>query len=720
VRYAPELALLRERAVDRVILGALLGSTEGRPFRVGDIQGNLRLGPNAPRIRPDVIEDSLRRLLAERKVCHAKKKHAYYLTDETSREVAQVARFAEDLFQPVVNRMLEDTAHLFTFEVGSSVCQGFICECFARFGARLARAVSGESREADVVDSGWIRGAFLAATEGRDLSEEATESLRVRCLDFLTSPEQEDKQLRFYLTQGFYFLELLGLEAKHFLPVSKEVFSGSVLYLDTNVFVLGVVPTDGPTSLFRELGKIARQLNIELRVTRATINEARRLAADRGGQIAKIIDALPEELLHRSSDQFVTGFLEARKSQPALTPEQFLAPFDRLYEIAEKDLGLLVVEKEEQEVIGARDSRAVVTAIQSESLKTRRMEKRRAPLAHDLCHYLLVIGERPQNPKTWFLTRDQSLIRAGAKIAGRSGQSFCFGLMGFLQSISPFVTSGEDTFSLAEVFSNLVTEQLLPREGLFEARELVLFAEMHEDVLRTPEDRLVRAVDYVKSTVLRGRPYRPEDTPRVALGLRTFLASSADERQREMVAQLENVTDALRTERGEREAETRLRGELTETLQREREEKREFAQKSEGLEQQLNVLLGRERARTQRVWLFATVLGFALGLCIWLFGEGIQTIVYRGWWSTRIAAGHLRALLGAVGAAAFWLPAAVYLRTTRFPRKLREGVLAFVIGGGLIFSRLFDPPTWATWSVYLYLCTLIAGLIVFVRRDPPH
>ena len=722
VRYAPELGHLRERALDRVILGALLGSTESRPLRVGDIVGNLRLAANAPSIRPEIVQDSLRRLVAEGKVCQteAKKKHVYYLTDETNRDVAQVARFAEDLFHPVVNRMLKDTAHLFTFGVGSSVCRGFICECFARFGARLARAVCGQSGKGDVIDSAWIHGAFLAATEGRDLSEVATESLRVRCLDFLTSPDQEDKQLRFYLTQGFYFLELLGLESKHFLPLSKEAFSGSVLYLDTNVLILGVMPGDGPTSPFRELAKIARQLNIELRLTRATINEARRLAADRAGQIAKIIDALPEELLHRSSDLFVTGFLEARKSQPALTPEEFLAPFDRLYDIAEKELGLVVVEKEEQEVIGARDCGAVMTAIQSESLKTRGIEKRRAVLAHDLCHYLLVMDERPQNPKTWFLTRDNTLIRAGAKIARGDCESFCFALMGFLQSISPFVTSGEDTFSLAEVFSNLVTEQLLPRESLFEARELVLFAEMHEDVLRTPEARLVRAVDYVKSTVLRGRPYRPEDTPRVALGLRTFLASSADEREREMAAQLQDVTDALRAQRAEREAESNLRAELTQTLQREREEKREFAQKSQGLEEQLNRLLARQSRRTQRLWLFAAVLGFALGLCTWLFGDRLQTIVDKGWWSTRIAVGHMRALLGALGAAAFCLPAAIYLRTTRLPRKLREGVLALVIAAGLIFSRLFDPPTWATWSAYLYVCTLIAGLILFVRRDPPR
>ena len=105
----------------------------------------------------------------------------------------------------------------------------------------------------------------------------------------------------------------------------------------------------------------------------------------------------------------------------------------------------------------------------------------------------------------------------------------CYSLIGFLQSVSPFLIAGQEEQQIADIFAALLEEQLLPHEQLFNMKELVLLVEMHQDVIATPKENLISAVDYVKSTVLRGRTYRVEHHAEVALGLRSFLVSSGDE-----------------------------------------------------------------------------------------------------------------------------------------------------------------------------------------------
>lgn len=715
VRYGPEFAELRHRALDRVVLGALLDSSAENPFRVGEVQRNLTLGGNAPAIRPEVIRETLERLAIAGKVekSEVRKRTAYYLTDVAARELAEIVKSTEDLFQPVLRRMLDNTAHLVACETGSTVCRKFICECFARFGARLAKTVTGHGSDADLLNIASVHDAFRVAAEGVTLSEEAAESLKARCLNFIRGTEPEEKQLKFYLAQGFYFLELLGLEGSQFVPLSKEAFSGTVLYLDTNILVLGLIPVDEDASSFGELGKLAKRLNIELRVTRATLDEARRLAANRLEQLNKIVGALPDELLGRSRDQFIMEFLERRKRESTLTPDEFLSPFDNIFEIAEKKLGLTVVEKNVAEILHGRDYLRAETAIQTEAVELRGTEKSSSVLFHDVAHYVLVLDERAQNPKTWFLTRDGSLIRAGSKLALNDGPSFCFPLLGFLQSISPFVVTQDEEFSLADVFSGLVMEHVLPHSSLFEARELALFAEMHEDILSTPQDRLIQAVDYVKSTVLKGRPYRPEDIPKVALALRAFLTCSADEKRRDMMGQLEALASELRDQREEAQAERQLRSGLSEMYEQQSGELSRVRKEKDGLEGKITTLSERERKRTEREGAAVMVAGFLVGGAIWGFSNRLRDLAERQWALARSHPQQVGVIVGVVGVAAFCFPAVAFLRRKACNPKLRDAILVFLFVIALACSQIADHQTWETWTAYLEFGSLLVALWQF-------
>jgi len=266
----------------------------------------------------------------------------------------------------------------------------------------------------------------------------------------------------------------------------EQTFSDSTFYLDTNVLVVGLLESERDFEMFKELVGVARRIGIKLRVTRATINEIRRVAADRCSQLKTVLPELPTEVVEKANDQFLSAFLAARAAQPTPTPDAFFEQYDRLSEVMRDKWGFEVVENIEDEVLAAHTFAHERQVMQDSAVETRGWEKSEIVLNHDLCHFALVLDERRTNPKTWFLTRDRSLTHAASRLKRKNEQGFCFSLIGFLQSLSPFVTTPSEEHSLADVFSALLTEQLFPAEQLFDPKELMLLVEMHRDVLSTP------------------------------------------------------------------------------------------------------------------------------------------------------------------------------------------------------------------------------------------
>ena len=172
LRYSPEAGSLRERALDRLVLVALLGSSLSQPMRVGEIQTLTRVEPRSQGLRTDVIQETLDRLLSRNKVDHVllRTKHAYYLTDTGRNDTDKAAESAVQLFEPVLARMLQDTSALCDERDGEIVCRTFISECFARFGEQIAKAVTGVFTKNQLIDAADIQGAFQAATSSVSLS----------------------------------------------------------------------------------------------------------------------------------------------------------------------------------------------------------------------------------------------------------------------------------------------------------------------------------------------------------------------------------------------------------------------------------------------------------------------------------------------------------------------------------------------------------------------
>ena len=696
--YAPETASLRERALDGLVACALLDSSDEDPFRVGRIQTALLFGPDAPSFRTEVIQESLRRLIQHGKVIatESHERNAYYLTDGTKDTIRSLIVSADQLFRPVLDRLLQNLPGI-PRTIGESICRTFICEVFAKFGAQIATTVTGHINGTDIVHAADLDAIILAAQEGRHLTSDESISLRERLLHFVIATTPDEVQLKFHLTQGFYFAQLVGLQDGGFNPAAERAFSGARFYLDTNVLLVALLARNGGSELFDEMVEIAGRAEVQLCVTRATINEIRRVAADRNNDLAALLDKVPDALIKRTNDQFVTAFLEARTVDAALTLDAFFNPFEQLGIDLPSRWNVEVHDYTEDDMIAASNISNVEQVIQEESLRFRKMEKRGTVLRHDIAHFSLISRERITHPKTWFLTRDRSLSSAALLLRKNNDElPFSFSLLGFLQSVSPFMRSGGNR-TLPGVFASLLNDQIFPKDALFDSRELTMLAQLHADVFAMPEEQLIPALDYVKATCLKGQPYRQEDMATVALGLRSFLACSSDERRRELEAQKTQIESKYEREK-EAACKARLQHiEAQQHIQQQGQGIMDFKEsmriQEESMRTQKNEIA---TLKQQKDMLFRSIPAFMSAIAGYLLWK--QSV-----WLGEISGKYLPVLakyeiytsrlIWSLGFIVFTMPIILFLKLLRVNQAGKSAILAAVLLIEYLLSGLRNPIT---------------------------
>jgi hypothetical protein len=639
------------------------------------------------------------------------KHRTYYLVRGQNADLEPAYASAKEMFDRVLRRMLKDTDRLIRPDLATSVCRTFIFECFSRFGRQIAKTVTGQWTHEDLIREADIESAFLAAKNGKDFSETAAESLRARCFNFIRSKDVDAENLKFHLTQGYYLIELLGLDKAKFLPLTNEAFSGAVFYLDTNVLIPRLLAGMQDGSLFDEMLRFARSMGIDLRVTRATLNEARSVGAPQSGQLKYLlsiyeIDTL-KELSERTNDHFLNAFFARREQNPSITPDELVAPFDRIREVVEEEIGLRVIDKIEDEILAGRDYSHVAEVMQQKSEQIRKHTKGQLSLKHDVSHYALVIDERNENPKTWFLTGDRTLLEAGATFV-RDGTPYCFALVGFLQSISPFLTSPAEEKTVVDVFTQFVTEQIFPPGPIFEVRDLRIFAEYQEDVISTHPDQVVEALDYVKEVVLNGKPYKVSDTDKVSAELKKYLSSSAEEKIQNLTQEAERRAHEAEEARRESQSERERREAAEEEIAGGQVKARRLAamianlrttntgneERIESLSSQIShqqrQITNQQHQIDQRKRRDWVILGFVIAIAYWIFDDVIVAYLSHKWeWLVEYDE-YVRLILSSASALAFSLPALPYIQNSQWRDEKKVAAFSLIVILAVVLSKVLD------------------------------
>ena len=557
LQHASEAGSLRERVLDRLVLVSLLGTSSDSPLTIPAIRNHIQVAPGSSSVRTETVQKTVNRLRDANTVDYVlhRKKPSYYLTELGRRQTDDATETAAKLFRPVLASMLRDTRQLCSVNEATQVFRTFVSECFARFGQQIALEVTGGYSKDQLLGAADVNGAFQAATRTVQISEDAESSLRARCIRFLKSNDPHDTRLKFHLTQGYYVTQLLGINTKGFNPLADDAFRDAIFYVDTNVLVRSLLSDELGRSL-HELVRVCRSLKVDVRVTKATIDEMQALVEHRHEELDRLVLLVPNAMVEKTHEDFLEAFLDAKDRDPTVTLDTF---FNRFDDIAQKlrSFGVTIHNQRVSEIIGSQKVKRECDIVREAAQTTRLWaDKSDTVCRHDVAHYLLVAKARKIGRKAWFLTRDKTLGLAASRLD--PGQpAFCFSFAGFLQSVSPFMEAPDVQGSLVDLFSAVLAGEISDPAGesLFDLQELRVISEFHSDVLATPEEDLLPALDYVKSEVLLGKPFREHDHREVALELKKFLSSRSEERLRSLESQVLQGRKQIEKEREQQEKE---------------------------------------------------------------------------------------------------------------------------------------------------------------------
>src|SRR5579859_1456373 len=235
IRLAPESQPLREAAIDRMVMQALLydGSTLPRTVRELQDRGALTLTGAPEAVRRADLQASLDRLVTQERVVAtgdgAFKRYA--LTADTAAEVSAAHVQADQRMERVLQKLFRSSGHIRKHKAAFVDC---ICAVFGRLGERYVRLLKGDLNQDAIALSATVSKAIEASIRGNPTVD--PEGFTAAVYRFFRDPDPDFDVVKWIFAQNYYVAKAIGLDPAGF-TLSKEVFGNSVVYLDTNVLM---------------------------------------------------------------------------------------------------------------------------------------------------------------------------------------------------------------------------------------------------------------------------------------------------------------------------------------------------------------------------------------------------------------------------------------------------------------------------------------------------
>lgn len=307
--------------------------------------------------------------------------------------------------------------------------------------------------------------------------------------------------LAFSICNRYYITRLIGLD----IPiefVSKNLFEGSKIFLDTNLIMTIVYSRSKRHNEFREILKKADEIGIKFAVSEITLAELHRKVDHYQSDLEIGSEIVPEDLLTEVQGQILES------PTPETEATQF-NPNESIHKERLTDMGVeyIPVDKE-LEKWSPEVFEAAKNEIAKFDRKYRRMylAKNENALFHDTYLYFLIQGIRNQSEDVgaWFLTLDNSIIEHGISTKKEGEPPYSIRLFSLLQTLSQFVESQAIKGEFSDLFGELVSKDLLPREQLFSVEDLKLLIGFDIRAKEIPPEFVRKATLHIKQNILKG------------------------------------------------------------------------------------------------------------------------------------------------------------------------------------------------------------------------
>lgn len=269
----------------------------------------------------------------------------------------------------------------------------------------------------------------------------------------------------FSLTQNLICIQILNLDPEC-QALEKKAFSNKLLFLDTNVLIALVCPTDGLHRPATQLISLSNQLGASFSVTKITCEEY--MAILEGAHRVFKNWKAPIKFLANADNEFLTSFWSEKQNNQSLSWRSY---YQRTRDVGRilKEHNIQIYTENLDPIRKKEHFDTVKTQVNTCYLTTKGKGKAGIVCEHDALLMLLVRELRKKQsltlfgPDYWFITGDESLLCVDNKINAtpefRDNTPSSMLCQVWLEMISPFLPLNIREKEAYEAFSMLIKHQ---------------------------------------------------------------------------------------------------------------------------------------------------------------------------------------------------------------------------------------------------------------------
>ncbi len=526
MRFAPESQPIKDTAIEKILEQNMLlaDQDKGLSFREIEQLFDLYIDKRLSFFGRKTIDKALKRLIKQKRLILVEDAKGvldrYKLTQSALRECEATEKVTLSRNEKIIKKVFEK--RLTEYDLYAQPFFDCIRIVFSRLGEAYVRLLKSDITLSQLIKSPDVHNAIqLTIRKNAYLDREIFEA----CIyDFFTIEDPDFAAVKWNMAQNYFIARVIGLHSAEEL-LSREIFSGSTFYLDTNVIINLLEPKARHYRSMQALIDMCKSIDINMCYCKISLDELNRVVNSREEMIKSIGDKIPEESSHKIPDLFYRLYIEMKQAGEDIDYEQLFSNFRNArsllksnYSVSEVDNKWFDDNAESEVILGLAEK------IRRNSERKRYRRKSKNSSIHDA---LLVKWMREQQSgtkeKTWLVTLDTFFPDEAVTVKKHHSRSCVITLDALLHWISPIVLLPEMEDHIATVFSEAISHQLLPQENIFSLNDFYVFAGMEWDIKELPTKDVEDFIRYLRINAPNLNPGNPIDREKIAHEMSKFL-----------------------------------------------------------------------------------------------------------------------------------------------------------------------------------------------------
>ena len=509
VRFAPEIQPVKRTALEEIVKNVLFAHGNSTGKTVEEIQSLLATECSMPSLSEPQLYETLLQLLEAGEVLERRAggEIRYYLEDAVASAIGDLRAQSETQLEEIVESLFTNAPN------GSAPYKEpfiqSVCLIFAELAEESAALVLGEQSGAGEADPDLLDTAIR--TVGEHFADMDKELLGDGLRDFFQEPDPRYSTLQLALAQNYFVVKALGVDPDG-SALSREIFEDAVFYLDTNVIIGSLAPSQGRKESVKAVVDACRSAGARFAVCQVTMDELRAVQARRREDRGELEAYVPAGI-------DIKGVTKSGLRRVVTPPLEFDDSFLGIQDLPGSVSEFFEADRVDDQWFDEVRVRGWVREL-VQQIRANAPYKRESQGLHDA----LLLGwadrqRRKFGEKAFALTTDRSLPSVSPpESTGRIAITHT----ALLQWAAPVLGRSEENFAVA--FAELTRARLLPQSQLLDLNDFRVFRELHVSSGDLPAGDVVGCIRYLRKAAPALDPRDPRDIQELARHVSGYFA----------------------------------------------------------------------------------------------------------------------------------------------------------------------------------------------------